>query len=222
MGRTGAGFLLAVTMSFGLTGCTSGAGTESAARTPSPTTTSTATRPADTIDLRFDASPAAADGITAIEWAVPLAVDERFAVLSPDDGSGNWSYTDTSNGCRLVFFQGQFTDVLSAADDRTSTDAVLLAVFGASDASVTPEVIDRYTEDARVSMYEAEGSADVRVFGGQGAAGGSQADIARRFGTLGLDFYLSITCPPGERDAFTEFDELVDGELIALFAHVAE
>lgn len=71
-------------------------------------------------------------------------------------------------------------------------------------------------------MYDAEGRAGVRVFGGQGQDGGSQADVARRFGTLGLDFYLSITCPPGEQDAFTEFDDLVDGDLIAFFAHVAE
>lgn len=134
--------LLAVTIAVGLTGCTSDAGSDSAPRTPSATATAPAPSPAQTIDLGFDAASTSADGITAIEWAVPLAVDDRFAVLSPDDGSGKWSYTDMSNECRLVFFQGQFTDVPSAADDRASTDAVLLAVLGASDANVTPEVID--------------------------------------------------------------------------------
>jgi len=174
------------------------------------------------LDFSFAGGADLAGKVRLVEWAVPLAREDRFAVLSPDNGNGSWSFTDTANQCRLTFFQGALSDVPTGADDRTSTDAVLLTVFGANDPNVTAEVIAQYTEDASVPLWGVDGSVDVRVFGGSAADGASQADVARRFAALGTDLYLSVSCPGGGQDAFAELQELIAGQLIAIAAHPAE
>lgn len=204
-----------------LSGCTAvvgGAPTDSAG-TPSAESTS---GDEDLLDFSFAGGAELAGRVGVVEWAVPLAREDRFAVLSPDNGNGSWSFTDTANQCRLTFFQGALSDVPAGVDDRESTDAVLLTVFGANDPNVTAEIIAQYTEDATVPLWGISGSVEVRVFGGSAADGASQADVARRFSALGTDLYLSVSCPGGGPDAFGELQELIDGQLIAIAAHPAE
>lgn len=144
---------------------------------------------------------------------------QRASRASPDDGKGHWSFTDTANECRLVFFQGSFPDVPDSADDRGTSDAILLMVFKADDADLTADVVEQYAEDTELALWDQPGRVGVRVFGGQAADGASRVDVVRRFGALGFDLYLSVTCPAGEQDAFAELDELATKALIAVAAH---
>jgi hypothetical protein len=220
-GRLAAAAGIACAFSMVLVGCSApssgGAAPPSAESTP--TGSPTPTEDAETVDFGFDAPAASSAQIASVEWAVPLARVERFEVLSPDDGEGHWSFTDTSNECRLDFFQGSIADVPNAADDRATSDAIILRIFKAEDANLTPEVVEQYAEDAEVSLWEQSGRVGMRAFGGQAADGASRADIVRRFGALDFDVYLSVTCPPGDQDAFAELEELVAKALIAVAAH---
>jgi hypothetical protein len=141
-----------------------------------------------------------------------MAADERFAVSSPDDGNGSWAYLDGQTQCSIAFYQGAITDLELGADDRESTDGMLAAVLSTQIPGVTAADVTANASDDYVAQTTQEGTVEIRLVGGSGGGGGSEAgwsEFGRTFGTLGTSLVVNVECPPGQ-DVGTEVADLLN------------
>jgi hypothetical protein len=130
-----------------------------------------------------------------------MAADERFAVSSPDNGNGSWAYLDGQTQCTIAFYQGAITDLELGADDRESTDSMLAAVLSTQIPGVTTADVTANASDDYVAQTTQEGTVEIRLVGGSGGGGGSDAgwsEFGRTFGTLGTSLVVNVECPPGQ------------------------
>lgn len=141
-----------------------------------------------------------------------MAADDRFAVSSPDDGNGSWAYLDGQTQCTIAFYQGAITDLELGADDRESTDNMLAAVLSTQIPGVTAADVAANASDDYVAQTTQEGSVEIRMVGGSGGGGGSEAgwsEFGRTFGALGMSLVVNVECPPGE-DIGAEVTDLLN------------
>lgn len=164
-------------------------------------------------DITFEAGAELDPGLWRAGWDDRLmAADERFAVSSPDDGNGSWAYLDGRTQCTIAFYQGAITDLELGADDRESTDSMLAAVLSTQIPGVTAADVTANASDEYVAQTTQEGTVDIRLVGGTGGGGGSEAgwsEFGRTFGTLGTSLVVNVECPPGQ-DVGTEVTDLLN------------
>ena len=217
--RAAAGLVLAA---FLLTACTpdvSGARRATPEPTGSASGKATATPEAEDdaamppTDITFEAGAELDPASWRAGWDDRLmAADERFAVSSPDDGNGSWAYLDGQTQCTIAFYQGAITDLELGADDRESTDRMLAAVLSTQIPGVTTADVTSNASDDYVAQTTQEGTVDIRLVGGSGGDGGSEAgwsEFGRTFGTLGTSLVVNVECPPGQ-DIGTEVTALLN------------
>ena len=152
-------------------------------------------------DLTFDAGALLASG-TYIEWADGMIASDDYAVDSPDDGNGGWSYTHLATQCIASFWQGTITDFDLTGGDEYLSDQVLAQDFGEQAADITP-----YAGDVQLALLSGA-DVDMRVVTGADDTT-SYVVVARGFAALGVALYFSLDCPAGQ-DAETVFGEVSD------------
>jgi hypothetical protein len=229
--RAAAGLVLAAVL---LTACTpdvSGArrvtpeptGSASGEATPTPEAEDAAAMPPT--DITFEAGAELDPASWRAGWDDRLmAADERFAVSSPDDGNGSWAYLDGQTQCTIAFYQGAITDLELGADDRESTDSMLAAVLSTQLPGVTTADVTANASDDYVAQTTQEGTVEIRLVGGSGGGGGSDAgwsEFGRTFGTLGTSLVVNVECPPGQ-DIGTEVTALLNEYLGIAIAPAAD
>lgn len=125
------------------------------------------------------------------QWGDPFVADKAFAVSSPDDGKGSWSYVDTRTQCIVGFWQGTLTGLAPAADDSALSDELLALRFKASAADVA-----KYA-DERISFASLDrGAIAARsVAGADSASGQTYIVAARAFGVPDAGLVASLDCP---------------------------
>lgn len=152
-------------------------------------------------DLGFADGTRLASG-TYIEWADGMAASDDYAVASPDDGNGNWSYTHVATQCVASFWQGRVSDFDLTAGDENLSDQVLAHDFGQEVSALTP-----YASDVQLALLGGSG-VDMRAVSGSDETT-SYVVVARGFAALGVALYLSLDCPTGQ-DAETVFSDVRD------------
>lgn len=171
------------------------------------------------LELTFEAGDDLEAGSIAAEWIDPFATDPEFSLLSPDDGNGSWSYTDDTNGCTIVFYQGTLKDFAAEDSDRASTISAIAGIAQGRDAEVTPEVVETYGDDFPIDQTQEGGTASLWGLGAELTDGSSWADSARFFNAIQSIYYFAIDCPSGT-NAYDEHDRVVGPKGLAL--HVTE
>jgi len=164
--------------------------------------------PAIPLDLTFDAGDALEPGSIFAEWVDPFANSAEFAMLSPDDGNGHWSYTDVTNQCTVAFYQGLITDLTIAGGDRTSTIDALAAISRANDPELTSELVEEYGVEFSLSQAQEDGIVSLWGLGAEMSDGSSWVNSARFFTALGKVYFVSTYCPAGVT-AYQELERII-------------
>lgn len=140
------------------------------------------------------------------QWGDSMLADEGFAVASPDNGNGGWSYTHLASKCTVAFWQGNVGDLPPVEDDRALSDEVLAYYFDDTAESVTPYAVD----DSLPLHIDRSGEFEVRTVRGARSESGEEYLVSAR-GIAGLKagYLLSVTCAPGQdpkvaRDQFRD------------------
>jgi hypothetical protein len=139
------------------------------------------------------------------QFTDPFIADSSWTVKSPDDGNGNWSYTDPSGLCSVQFHQGAIESALVVAnDDRATTDAMLAALL-----SSTPADLSSYlTDDTFAAGYSGDGSiVDTRSISSTDPDGSSTLFAGRAFAGIPAGLYVVIDCASGG-DIDSVYDEV--------------
>jgi len=164
--------------------------------------------PAIPLDLTFDAGDALEPGSIFAEWVDPFATSAEFAMLSPDDGNGHWSYTDVTNQCTVAFYQGLITDLTLSGGDRTSTIDALAAISRANDPDITPELVEEYGGEFSLSQAQEDGVVSLWGLGAEQTDASSWVNSARFFTARGEVYFVSIHCPAGV-NAYQELERVI-------------
>ncbi len=127
------------------------------------------------------------------QWLDAMVADNAFTLSSPDDGKGNWAYTQTATQCIVRFWQGSVSDLPKADSDRALSDAVIAAWLRVQPADVTAHAADD------TIGYQPSGAKTfgVRVVTGS-AEGTSYVTAARGLGGIHGGFLAEVACPAGQ------------------------
>jgi hypothetical protein len=164
--------------------------------------------PAVPLDLTFESGDALESGSIFVEWIDPFATDAEFAVLSPDDGNGRWSYTDVTNECTVGFYQGLITDLTVAGGDRRSTIDALAGISQANDPEITPELVEEYGVEFSLSQTQDDGVVSLWGLGAEMSDGSSWVNSARFFTAIERVQFVSVHCPTGVT-AYQELERII-------------
>jgi hypothetical protein len=134
------------------------------------------------------------DPVWIAQWAERMAVGDDYAVASPDDGNGNWSYTHLPTGCTVRFWQGDVSDLGTAADDSALSDRLLSAYTNESQSVIDANAMD----DIVPFGYDGGGFMDVRAVTADNSASGRSIYVsARGIATLQGGLVFGVECPSG-------------------------
>jgi hypothetical protein len=191
-----------------------GAATQAPQMTPSPTADQEEATGIP-VDLTFEAGADLNAATVRAEWWGSIESDPDFAVLSADDGNGSWSFTDVTNECRIIFYQGSLFDVEEGPDDRTTSMDVIARIRGPQNPDVTVSIVEEYGTEFPVAQSNDTGTVAFWGLGGQEPGGPSFVDSARYFKALDKAQYVSVSCP-ASANAYEEHDKLFNGGYVTL------
>lgn len=161
---------------------------------PTPTSSAGPTDGLDTPeDLTFAAGAVVGSRLRA-QWADSLIADADYTLTTPDDGNGNWAYTQSATQCEVRFWQGDVSAIAAPDDDRSLSDAVLATWLQVSADQVTAVAQD----DAVGYVPGTSGSTQVRLVSGSTSSGGTWIAAARGLGAIHGGFLVQVTCPSGQ------------------------
>ena len=144
-------------------------------------------------DLTFEAGAVLGPRLRA-QWGDSLVADADYTLTTPDDGNGNWAYTQNSTQCEVRFWQGDVSSIGSGEGDRALSDAVL-----ATWLKVSPDEVTAAAQDDMVGYVPGtSGSTQVRVVAGSTQSGGSWVAAARGLTSFHGGFVVHVTCPEGQ------------------------
>lgn len=182
----------------GLTACAAGGPSSSestpshpsASASPKPTGSETDVPVPDT--LGFDDGDDVDNRMQA-QWIDAMIADKDFTLSSPDDGKGNWAYTQNATQCVVRFWQGSVADLPAASSDRELSDAIL-SVW----TSVSPADVTAHAADGTVGyQLSGEATAAVRIIAGS-AQDKTYVTAARGLRGLRGGFLTEVECPSGQ------------------------
>ncbi|MFK3677585.1 hypothetical protein ACI2IP_07630 [Microbacterium sp. NPDC090218] len=132
-----------------------------------------------------------------IEWGDGFIADDRWEIVSPDDGNGGWTYGTVDGTCTVRFWQGNIADLpVVPGDDSASSDAVLGMLLQVPTAEVTP-----LATTGEFSYFTGgSGGVEMRqVVGQEGSRSWLMA--ARTFTQTGASLYTIVDCTAGDAEA---------------------
>lgn len=142
---------------------------------------------------------------TKAEWSDGLMTDSGWTVAKPDDGKGHWSYSTVDGVCTAQFWQG--TGPFTGADDRDSSDELLVGLITGDAPAIKGAARDTYWKDASTGGLDVGARA---VTGG--SDGASWVIQTRAFKVADVGFYIVLDCTDGS--ASTVIDEVIDKDPI--------
>jgi hypothetical protein len=140
-----------------------------------------------------------------VQFTDPFLTDSSWTVKSPDDGNGNWSYTDPSGLCSVQFHQGAIESSLVVPnDDRATTDAMLASLLSSTPAQLSSSLAD----DTFAAGYSGDGSiVDTRSLISTETDGSGKVFAGRAFAGVPAGLYVVIDCAAGG-DLDSVYDEV--------------
>lgn len=162
--------------------------------------------------LTFEAGETLPPGWIA-QWGDGMMTDDDYAIASPDNGKGSWSYTYLPESCTVGMWQGRVADLGPAADDRELSDLLLAAYIPQSSTTVRASAFDDvlpYTVPGNRSM-------DARALASVPSAGRPSAYIAARgITSLQAGLVMSVQCPADAGADATQVAKVVEKNLAAI------
>lgn len=187
---------------------------KTASSTPSPSPTVEAASE-ERLELTFGAAEELIQPGWGVHWTDPFVTDKNFAVLSPDDGAGSWSYTDVTTACELHFYQGEIFDLDWSQDDRATSDQMLAVLAMGTPTPEDSAEVSRMAGEYALQLEPEPGEVELRTIGGRFPDGRSVVHATRMIGALGGGITISMVCPAGQ-DTSSEFERISENHLRVL------